>query len=124
VTLTSYLGGSRAPELAGTNDETLITNTLRDLHTLLGVTGAPTYQHCFVFNEAIPQYNVGYGRFKDLMAHAEAAAPGLLIGGHCRSGISLGDSIVSGYEMAKEVQKYLSTPTSHVGAKKEYASLA
>lgn len=124
VTLTSYLGGSREPELAVTTDETLISNTLRDLRSLLGVTGAPTYRHCFVFKKAIPQYNLGYGRFKDLMARAESVAPGLLIGGHSRCGISLGDSIVSGYELANQVQKYLSTLTNHVHGKNEYASLA
>lgn len=124
VTLTSYLGGSRAPELAVSTDGTLVANTLRDLRGLVGVTGVPTYQHCFIFKEAIPQYNVGYGRFKDLMARVEAAASGLLIGGHCRSGISLGDSILSGYEMAKQVQKYLATFTPYTHGKKDYASLA
>jgi protoporphyrinogen/coproporphyrinogen III oxidase len=108
VLLTSYLGGARAPELAHCNDDILVEHTLRDLRQLLGVTGAPTYRHSFVFERAIPQYNLGFGRFKDLMTRAEAAAPGLLIGGHCRNGISLGDSIASGHDLAARVQHYLS----------------
>ena len=122
MTLTSYLGGARSPELATGNESILVENTVQDLRNLLGVRGAPTYRHTFVFREAIPQYNVGYGRFKDIMARVEAGAPGLLVGGHCRCGISLGDSIVSGHEMAERVQKYLTTNTTKTEG--EYASVA
>jgi oxygen-dependent protoporphyrinogen oxidase len=121
VTLTSYLGGARAPELATSSEETLVENTLRDLRQLLGVSGAPTYRHTFVFKRAIPQYNVGYGRFKESIARVEKDAPGLLIGGHCRCGISLGDSIASGQEMAERVQKYLMKQKTGVQSANEYA---
>jgi oxygen-dependent protoporphyrinogen oxidase len=124
VTLTSYLGGARAPGLATSSEDILVENTLMDLRSLLGVTGAPTYRHTFVFKKAIPQYNVGYGRFKDLMARTEAAAPGLLVGGHSRNGISLGDSIASGQEMAERVQKYLLNLKPEIHSEKSYASPA
>lgn len=122
VTLTSYLGGSRAPELALRNETALVETTLRDLRQLLGVSGKPTYRHAFVFRKAIPQYNVGYGKFQSLMAGLEAAAPGLFVGGHCRSGISLGDSIVSGQEMAERARRYLGALSSEVREEKEYAA--
>jgi oxygen-dependent protoporphyrinogen oxidase len=124
VTLTSYLGGARAPELATSSDGALVENTLMDLRNLLGVTGAPTYRHTFVFKKAIPQYNVGYGRFKDLMTRLEAVAPGLLIGGHCRDGISLGDSIASGQQMAEKAQQFLEQLTPKSEPMKNYASSA
>ncbi|MGZ8938194.1 MAG: protoporphyrinogen oxidase, partial [Limisphaerales bacterium] len=124
VTLTSYLGGARAPELAATSEETLVENTLRDLRKLLGVSGTPTYRHCFIFKKAIPQYNVGYGRIKDLISGTEAAAPGLLIGGHCCHGISLGDSIASGYDMAQRTQGFLSNPVEKFRHENEYAESA
>ena len=122
VTLTSYLGGARAPELTATTEGTLVENTLRDLRKLLGVTGTPTYRHCFVFKKAIPQYNVGYGRIKDLISRTEVAAPGLLIGGHCCHGISLGDSIASGQDMAQRIQEFLSNPVENFHHEKEYAA--
>lgn len=122
VTLTSYLGGARAPELATSTEGALVENTLMDLRNLLGVTGAPTYRHTFVFKKAIPQYNVGYGHFKEIMARTEAAAPGLLIGGHCRDGISLGDSIASGQGMAGHAQTYLAELKPEISRKQEYAS--
>ena len=108
VTLTTYIGGARAPHLAMQPRESLVECALKDLQKLLGVTGAPTFEQCFVFPEAIPQYNVGYGRFKKLMADAEAAAPGLFISGNARCGISLSDSILSAHKGAENMENYLS----------------
>ena len=122
VMLTAYLGGARAPELATCNEDMLVEHTLRDLRQLLGVTGAPTYRHCFVCKHSIPQYNLGFGRFKDLMTQAEASAPGLFIGGHCRNGISLGDSIASGREMAASVQQYLSQTSNLYHPENEFVA--
>jgi len=108
VTLTTYIGGARAPHLALQDRATLVNCVLKDLRKLLGLRGAPTFEECFVFPEAIPQYNVGYGRFKQLMSAAEAAAPGLLISGNARCGISLSDSILSAHKGAENLENYLS----------------
>jgi protoporphyrinogen/coproporphyrinogen III oxidase len=108
VTLTTYIGGSRAPHLALQNRDTLVDRVLNDLRKLLGVSGPPTFEECFIFPEAIPQYNVGYGRFKQLMADAETAAPGLFISGNARCGISLSDSILSAHKGAENLENYLS----------------
>ena len=124
VTLTSYLGGARAPELTECSEATLLDNTLKDLKQLLGVSGRPTYCHTFVFRKAIPQYNVGFGWFKDVMARIEAAAPGLLIGGHCRNGISLGDSIAAGRDLAARVQEQLRGAETASKQMNEYAATA
>ena len=103
VLLTSYVGGVRAPELALRPEAELVALTLKDLGAILGVRGAPTYQHCVLYPRAIPQYEVGYGRFKTLMDDLEAAAPGLFLAGHYRNGISLGDSIIAGHEVADRI---------------------
>jgi oxygen-dependent protoporphyrinogen oxidase len=108
VTLTSYIGGARAPHLALKKRDEIISLVLNDLRKLLGVTGNPTFEHTCVFPEAIPQYNVGYGRFKKLMSDAEAAAPGLFISGNARCGISLSDSILSAHKGAESLENYLS----------------
>lgn len=108
VTLTSYVGGARSPKLALQSRDELVACVLKDLRTLLGVEGAPTFEHIAVFPEAIPQYNLGYGRFKALMSHAETAAPGLFIAGQARSGISLSDSILSGKSVAERIESFVS----------------
>ena len=100
VTLTSYVGGTRSPELARRTPEEIIALVRGDLEAIYGATGEPTYQYCFISPRAIPQYNVGYGRFKDLMSEVEKEMPGVYLAGHCRDGISLADSIVSGHDVA------------------------
>jgi oxygen-dependent protoporphyrinogen oxidase len=104
VTLTSYIGGERQPELAALPPEKLVELVCENLRVLLGVKGRPTFQHCAFYPKAIPQYNVGYGRFKDLMNEIETKAAGLFFAGSFREGISLGDSIVSSRNAAERLE--------------------
>ncbi len=103
LALTTYVGGERYPELASLPEEKLVALVCEDLRGLLGVRGQPTFQHCVFYPKAIPQYNVGYGRFKDLMTQTEAKAPGFFLAGHYRDGVSLSDSILSGINIAERV---------------------
>ncbi len=107
LTLTSYIGGERYPQLASLPSRELVELTCADLRVLLGVRGAPTFQHTVFYPQAIPQYNVGYGRYREFMGQIENRAPGLFFAGHYRDGISVGDSIVSGCNVAERVQQYL-----------------
>ena len=107
LTLTSYIGGERYPELATLPAEKLFELACDDLRVLLGVKGKPTFQHAVFYPRAIPQYNVGYGRYKELMTEIEARAPGLFLAGHYRDGVSLSDSIVSGCNVADRVEENL-----------------
>lgn len=107
VLLTTYLGGVRAPELALRPEPELVEMTRRDLTALLGVQGKPTYQHVRVYPKAIPQYELGYGRFLALMHELEARAPGLFLAGHFRNGISLGDSLLAGQDVAERIAGWL-----------------
>jgi protoporphyrinogen/coproporphyrinogen III oxidase len=101
VLLTSYIGGERQPELAMLPPEKLVELVCDDLRVLLGASGKPTFQHCAFYPKAIPQYNVGYGKFKNLLAEVESKTCGLFFAGSFRDGISLGDSIVSGCNAAQ-----------------------
>jgi len=107
LTLTSYVGGERFPELAGLPPEQLFKITCEDLQVLLGVKGKPTFQHSVFYQRAIPQYVIGYGRYRELMTEIEKKAPGLFLAGHYRDGISLSDSIVSGCTVADRIQTWL-----------------
>ena len=107
LTLTSYVGGERYPELASLPPEKLFALTCEDLRVLLGVKGKPTFQHSVFYPRAIPQYNLGYGRYRELMADIEKKAPGLFFAGHYRDGISLSDTIVSGCNVADRVGEFL-----------------
>ena len=74
---------------------------------LLGVRGAPTFQHHYFWPQAIPQYNLGYGQYRARLTEIETRAPGLFFAGHYRDGISLGDSVVSGINMADRVESFI-----------------
>jgi oxygen-dependent protoporphyrinogen oxidase len=107
LTLTSYIGGERYPELASLPAEKLVALVCEDLRVLLGVTGKPAFQHCVLYPKAIPQYNIGYGRYRKLMNEIENKAAGLFFAGHYRDGVSLGDTIVSGVNIVERVEKFL-----------------
>jgi oxygen-dependent protoporphyrinogen oxidase len=59
------------------------------------------------YPKAIPQYNVGYGRYREMMADIEGKAPGLFFAGHYRDGISLSDTIVSACNVADRAGEFL-----------------
>ena len=107
VALTSYIGGERQPELASLPLEKLVELVCEDLRVLLGVKGKPVFAHHHFWPRAIPQYNVGYGKFKDLLDEIELKARGLFFAGSFRDGVSLGDSIVSGGNVAGRVEDVL-----------------
>lgn len=112
LTLTSYIGGERQPELASLPPEELFELTRRDLGVLLGVKGEPTFRHCALYSRAIPQYNIGHGLHRERMATLEREAGNLFLAGHYRDGISLGDSIVSGIDVAERVELSLKSMES------------
>jgi oxygen-dependent protoporphyrinogen oxidase len=106
ILLSSYIGGERYPELAALPPEKLVELVCEDLRVLLGVKGRPVFQHVTLYPKAIPQYNVGYGKFKNLMDEIESKARGLFFAGSFRDGVSLADSIVSGCNIAERVEKF------------------
>jgi oxygen-dependent protoporphyrinogen oxidase len=103
LNLTSYIGGARYPELASLPPEKLVDAVLADLRVLLGVKGLPVFTHTKTWPKAIPQYNVGYGKYRQLLNDLETKNPNLFFAGHYRDGVSLGDSIVSGVNIAERV---------------------
>lgn len=107
VLLTSYIGGTRYPELAWLPPEKLSELTLADLRVLLGAKGQPVFRHYALYPKAIPQYNLGYGRYRELMNEIETKARGLFFAGHYRDGVSLGDSLVSGVNIADRAGQFL-----------------
>ncbi len=104
VGLTTFVGGVRQPELARLDDHNLVALVRAELGALLGARGEPAFVSVKRWPRAIPQYNVGFQRFKDACAAVELAAPGLFIGGNCRDGISLANCIESGRRLASAVQ--------------------
>ncbi|MCF6310892.1 MAG: protoporphyrinogen oxidase [Verrucomicrobiales bacterium] len=103
VLLTTYVGGARSPDLALRPEDERVHLVMEDLRKIYGITGEPVFEHSFLYPRAIPQYEVGYGRFLETMQDFEAKHSGIHLAGHCRDGISLADSIVSGEKMVEKL---------------------
>lgn len=101
--LTVYIGGSQSPERALLNEDELINHTLNDLKELLGLHGDPSFKSMSVWPKAIPQYNLGYGKILDQMKQIEQEFTGIHFAGHYRDGISVGNSILSGINIANKI---------------------
>ncbi len=113
VGLTTFVGGSRQPELAGLNESKLVQTVQAELSQLVGVRGAPVFTHVKTWPRAIPQYALGYQRYKDAIAAVEASTQGLFIGGNCRDGISLSNCIESGRRLAVATAEFIHTGEAH-----------
>jgi protoporphyrinogen/coproporphyrinogen III oxidase len=107
VMITALVGGTRDPDLVQADPQTLTARVLDDLRPLLGTRGDPTFRVVQVWPKAIPQYVLGYGRFKEIAEDVERRNRGLVLAGTYRDGVSLGDAIVSGEQAAARTVQQL-----------------
>jgi oxygen-dependent protoporphyrinogen oxidase len=107
VTITCFVGGSRQAERAREDTDLLLERVLLDLRQLLGVRGEPVFAKHVYWSRAIPQYTVGYQAVKDAADITEQQNPGLYLAGNFRNGVSVGDCVASGQQVAERVAAYL-----------------
>ena len=105
--LTVFIGGTRDPDLVQADLQTMTARVLDDLRPLLGTRGDPTFRAVQIWPKAIPQYVLGYGRFKEIAEDVERRNPGLVLAGTYRDGISLGDAMTSGEQASARVVQHL-----------------
>ena len=101
VTLSTYLGGSRQPEITRLSAEVQLRIVREELRELLGATGEPAFIERVENPQAIPQYNLGYEDFFKKLSEIESAFP-LRFAGNFRGGISVGQTILSALETAEK----------------------
>jgi protoporphyrinogen/coproporphyrinogen III oxidase len=107
VLVTAFVGGTRDPDLVQADPQTLTARVLDDLRTLLGTRGEPSFRAVEVWPKAIPQYVLGYGRFKEIAEDIERRNAGLVLAGTYRDGVSLGDAIGSAEQGAARIAEFL-----------------
>jgi oxygen-dependent protoporphyrinogen oxidase len=103
VVLTAFAGGRTDPEVATWDDDRLMSEVLGELRKTLGIRGEPVVSTVRRWPRAIPQYELGHGRFLDMAREAEAALPGLRIGGNFLRGVSVPDCIRNATALAEEL---------------------
>ncbi|HKH48424.1 MAG TPA: protoporphyrinogen oxidase [Thermoanaerobaculia bacterium] len=103
VSLAAFLGGRTDPEIVGQDDAQILAAVEGDLRRALGVRGAPVLAAVRRWPRAIPQYELGHGRFVERAAEIERELPGLRIGGSFLRGVSVADCIKNATELAAEI---------------------
>lgn len=87
--LTCFIGGARQPALTESDDGALVDLALDELRIMLGVAGPPVTVSINRWEKAIPQYEVGYGAYRDRLSGLERRYPGLVFGGNHIDGIGI-----------------------------------
>lgn len=103
VALAAFAGGRTDPEIVGWEDEEIVSAVVAELRGPLGLTGEPAFRKVRRWRRAIPQYEIGHGRFVELARKIERDFPGLRIGGNFVGGISVPDCIRNGTAIAEEI---------------------
>lgn len=103
VTLTAFAGGRSDPGVVDLSDGALDEVMLADLDRALGLRGEPVFRDLARWPRAIPQYEIGHGRFVELAHGIEKEIPGLHLSGNFVGGVSVPDCIQSATELAEAI---------------------
>jgi protoporphyrinogen/coproporphyrinogen III oxidase len=111
VALTTFLGGSRQPELTKKNDADVTALVHGEISRIMQVTGSPVYTHINRWEKAIPQYNLGYAGIVTAIEECEKGNPGLYLCSNFRGGIAVGDCVMNAERTAEAVLAHLKNVT-------------
>ena len=100
VLLTCFLGGRLSPELVERDDADLLRLAQEDLERALGARGEPVFTLLRRWPRAIPQFELGHGRFVALAGELESAMPGLRLAGNWLHGAGVADCVERGAAVA------------------------
>lgn len=101
--LAVFVGGRTDPEIVERNNDEVLAVVEEDLRRALGVRCGPAYSLVRRWPRAIPQYELGHGRFVELAEKIERDLPGLHLGGNYLRGVSVPDCIKNATALAEEI---------------------
>ena len=102
VAFTSFVGGTRQPDNALLPDDDLAKLVQGELQDILNIKEEPVFVKVKKWKRAIPQYRMGYQSIQGLLDDLENRYPGLYFAGNYRRGISVGDSVLSAFDVVKK----------------------
>lgn len=106
-------GGEISPLPSGEGSgvrEWLLELAKEELKLTLGITAEPLVSRVFVWENAMPQYNLGHPEKLKKIEAALEKHPGLALAGNGYRGIGIPDCIRSGEEAVKKIERELSRP--------------
>ncbi len=104
--LTTFVGGSRQPEVLNADDKELTSIAVGELHSIMKITGEPSYVRVTRWRRAIPQYHLGHLAIVEQIERFEAEHPGFFISGNFRGGIAVGDCVINSEKISGRVLEY------------------
>jgi len=103
ASLVAFVGGRTNPEITARDDDAILATVRAELGRALGLSGEPVFHHVRRWPRAIPQYELGHGRFVERAEEIERQNPGLRISGNFLRGISVPDCIRNATALAAEI---------------------
>jgi oxygen-dependent protoporphyrinogen oxidase len=103
VALAAFGGGRTDPELAGWDEGRIAATMIAELRGPLRLRGEPAFHLVRRWPRAIPQYELGHGRFVERAREIERSLPGLRLAGNFLGGISVPDCIRNATALAEEM---------------------
>ena len=107
VLLTTFVGGSRNPDLPQDSDDEIAAIVTSELRALVGARADPLWSAITRWPRAIPQYDLGHRERLSGVDAAERALPGLFFCANFRGGIAVGDCIKSADATATAVAEFV-----------------
>jgi protoporphyrinogen/coproporphyrinogen III oxidase len=92
---TTFVGGSRQPEITEHNEEELRAIVHNEIASILGVSEEPEFYYLKEWKRAIPQYKLGYQKTIEEIEQFEKMHPGLHLCSNYRGGIAVGDCVMN-----------------------------
>lgn len=112
ILLLNYIGGATNPGILAKTESQLVETVDRDLRKMLIKSTAkePLVLGVKVWPQAIPQFLIGHYEILDAAKAALTSGgfQGMFLGGNYVSGVALGRCVESAYEVADEVNNFLS----------------
>ena len=105
ILLTSFIGGTRQPQMAAKSDIALGEILDREFKETLGISARPEKEWIQRWEKSIPQYTVGQTERENSLTVCESKNPGLHFHGAFRGGISLMQVIRGGHSLAQRISK-------------------
>ncbi len=105
ATLTNYIGGMRHPEYASMSEDEIYKLVMADIKKLLGVKGDAIFKKLYYWKHAIPQYNLGYQKYLDILNEVEGEFPNIAFLGSYRNGVGVSACIENALTAADKLAK-------------------
>jgi len=95
VAFTTFVGGSRQPEITENDDYSLRKLVHTEIASILGIQNDPDFYYIKKWNRAIPQYRLGYASVINQIESFEQTYRGIHLCANYRGGISVGDCVMN-----------------------------